>query len=101
MVLGVLQWCSDVHWHAVGILAILIKQNADIPFSLAMAEMTVLVATVYRNFKTSLAPEMKNASPGVTSRFEVFHDVTLEEVKVSFIVRHFCKEQIIDCYLGT
>jgi hypothetical protein len=48
-----------------------------------MAEMTVLVAALYRSYRTSLAPGMERASPGITSRFEVFYDVTLPEVKVS------------------
>jgi hypothetical protein len=96
MVLGILQWCANVHWHAVGIPAVFIEQNADTALSLAMAEMTVLVATVYRNFRTSLAPGMENASPGVTSRFEVFHDVTLDEVKVSFILGNLTNEQTAD-----
>jgi hypothetical protein len=61
-----------------------------------MAEMTVLVAAVYRNYRTLLAPGMEKATPGVTSRFEVFHDVTLEEVKVSSTLRTIGNKQITD-----
>ncbi|KAF2667600.1 benzoate 4-monooxygenase cytochrome P450 [Microthyrium microscopicum] len=48
---------------------------------LAMAEMTVLVAALLRNFRVSITPEMDKATPGITSRFEVFHDVQLSQVK--------------------
>ena len=47
-----------------------------------MAEMTTLVAAIYRNYSTSLAPGLENVAPGVTSRFEVFHDDTYADVKV-------------------
>jgi hypothetical protein len=47
-----------------------------------MAEMTVLVAALYRNFRTSITPETDGVTPGITSRFEVFHDVQLPQVKV-------------------
>jgi hypothetical protein len=49
---------------------------------LAMAEMTALVASIYRNYTTTISPKLGNAAPGITSRFEVFHDDTLDEVKV-------------------
>jgi len=49
--------------------------------SLAMVEMTILVAAVYRRYTTSLV-EPDTAAPGITSRFEVFHDITFNEVKV-------------------
>jgi hypothetical protein len=51
--------------------------------SLAMAEMTTLVAAVYRMYSTSLVEGFENVAPGVTSRFEVFHDDTFEDVEVS------------------
>ena len=50
---------------------------------LAMAEMTALVASVYRTYTTSIGLGLGDAAPGITSRFEVFHDDTLDEVKVS------------------
>ncbi len=42
--------------------------------SLAMAEMTTLLASVYREYKTEIAPEFQGVSPGVTARYEVFYD---------------------------
>ena len=50
--------------------------------SLAMAEMTSLTAAIYRAYRSSLSPGTENTSPGITSRFEVFYDETLPEVKV-------------------
>ena len=51
--------------------------------SLAMAEMTTLAAAVYQMYSTSLAEGVENVAPGVTSRFEVFHDDTFEDFEVS------------------
>lgn len=51
--------------------------------SLAMAEMTTLVAAVYRKYSTTLAPGFEHIAPGVTSRFEVFHDDSYSCVSVS------------------
>ncbi|OCK78132.1 putative P450 monooxygenase [Lepidopterella palustris CBS 459.81] len=41
---------------------------------LAMVEMTILAAAVYKKYRTSIAPSFVNATPGITSRFEVFYD---------------------------
>ncbi|KAI8194422.1 Cytochrome P450 monooxygenase aflV [Colletotrichum sp. SAR 10_65] len=41
---------------------------------LAMAEMTTLVAAIYRTYTTSVSPEFNDFSPGITSRFELFFD---------------------------
>ncbi|BCS19420.1 cytochrome P450 [Aspergillus puulaauensis] len=41
---------------------------------LAMAEMTTLLASVYREYKTEIAPEFQGVSPGVTARYEIFYD---------------------------
>ncbi|KAK1848962.1 benzoate 4-monooxygenase cytochrome [Colletotrichum chrysophilum] len=41
---------------------------------LAMAEMTTLVAAIYRTYATSVVPEFDDFSPGITSRFELFFD---------------------------
>ncbi|EQB57742.1 cytochrome P450 [Colletotrichum gloeosporioides Cg-14] len=41
---------------------------------LAMAEMTTLVAAIYRTYTTSVVPEFDDFSPGITSRFELFFD---------------------------
>ncbi|EGP84394.1 putative P450 monooxygenase [Zymoseptoria tritici IPO323] len=47
---------------------------------LAMAEMTALVAAVYREYTTSIAPGFENKTPAITSRFEMFYDVTVPEI---------------------
>ncbi|TVY42500.1 Cytochrome P450 monooxygenase [Lachnellula occidentalis] len=47
---------------------------------LAMAEMTTLVAAVYKNYSTKLQDRQEGISPGITSRFEVFSDETFAEV---------------------
>jgi hypothetical protein len=49
-----------------------------------MAEMTTFVAAVYGKYRTELGDEMKKpgVGPGITSRFEVFHDVTLPIISV-------------------
>ncbi|KAH7020341.1 putative benzoate 4-monooxygenase cytochrome P450 [Ilyonectria destructans] len=43
---------------------------------LAMAEMTTLLAAIYREYTTSGYERQKGVSPGITSRFEVFYDET-------------------------
>lgn len=45
-----------------------------------MAEMTALVAAVYREYTTSIAPGFENKTPAITSRFEMFYDVTVPEI---------------------
>jgi hypothetical protein len=57
--------------------------------SLAMAELTTLAAAIYRTYSTILEPDMDGTGPGITSRFEVFHDATILDVKVSFVGRVF------------
>lgn len=52
-------------------------------YSLAMAEMTTLLAAVYREYATSLQERQKGVSPGITSRYEVFYDATFEKMEVS------------------
>jgi hypothetical protein len=47
-----------------------------------MAEMTTLLAALYRKYSTSGQERQKGASPGITSRFEVFYDETFDRVKV-------------------
>ncbi|KAL5352502.1 hypothetical protein ACLOAV_002450 [Pseudogymnoascus australis] len=48
---------------------------------LAMAEMTTLLASIYRKYETEIAPEFQESSPGVTARYEVFSDEHFSEVK--------------------
>ncbi|KAJ9133378.1 putative Benzoate 4-monooxygenase cytochrome P450 [Pleurostoma richardsiae] len=43
---------------------------------LAMAEMTTLLAALYRKYTTNGQDRQKGVSPGITSRFEVFYDET-------------------------
>ncbi|RSM14959.1 hypothetical protein CEP52_000964 [Fusarium oligoseptatum] len=51
--------------------------------SLAMAEMTTLIATLYREYQTSIAPEFENATPGITARVEVFYDERFPKLQVN------------------
>ncbi len=51
--------------------------------SLAMAEMTALVAAIYRKYETSIAPGFEDKSPAITSRFELFYDETVSQIEVS------------------
>ncbi|KAJ5953245.1 benzoate 4-monooxygenase cytochrome P450 [Penicillium verhagenii] len=50
---------------------------------LAMAEMTTLLAAIYRRYTTSEYERQRGVSPGVTSRFEVFYDETLPKMEAS------------------
>ena len=47
-----------------------------------MAEMTTLVATIYRMYRTSIAEGYENKSPAITSRFELFYDETMPLIEV-------------------
>lgn len=58
------------------------KYFADTCRSLAMAEMTALVTSVYREYSTSIAPGFHDKSPAITSRFELFYDETVPEIAV-------------------
>lgn len=51
--------------------------------SLAMAEMTTLTASIYRKYETSIPPDFKGVTPGITSRFELFYDESFSRIKVS------------------
>lgn len=48
-----------------------------------MAEMTTLLTTLYMNYTTTEQERQKGASPGITSRFEVFYDEKFNRVSVS------------------
>ncbi|KXT12378.1 hypothetical protein AC579_1721 [Pseudocercospora musae] len=50
--------------------------------NLALAEMA-LVPAIYRKYRTKVKSGEENASPGITSRFEVFGDETFAETKAS------------------
>ena len=46
-----------------------------------MAEMTTLIATIYRTYRTGVRGGTENTSPGITSRFEVFYDEKMPKMK--------------------
>lgn len=48
-----------------------------------MAEMTTLTSAIYRRYQTCPAPGYENVTPGITSRFEVFYDDQVSEMRVS------------------
>jgi hypothetical protein len=48
-----------------------------------MAEMTTLVAAIYKKYSTTLKAGFGDVAPGVTSRFEVFSDDSYEKIAVS------------------
>lgn len=51
--------------------------------SLAMAEMTTLLAAIYKRYSTSEYKRQRGSGPVITSRFEVFYDETLPKAEVS------------------
>jgi hypothetical protein len=87
MVLGILEWRANVRWHAVSCVSSfrfgkpqLLTQN-----SLAMAEMTTLTATMYRQFRTTIAPGFEDTTPAITARVETFYDDRFPKVQVSLL----------------
>lgn len=50
--------------------------------SLAMAEMTTLLAAIYRKYTTKPRDDFDVVSPGFTSRFEVFYDEGCSGIRV-------------------
>jgi len=64
-----------------GTVADLVDMN-----SLAMAEMTTLLTTLYMNYTTTEQERQKGASPGITSRFEVFYDEKFDRISVSLTI---------------
>ncbi|OJI95887.1 hypothetical protein ASPVEDRAFT_156755 [Aspergillus versicolor CBS 583.65] len=58
---------------------------------LAMAEMTTLLASVYRIYKTEIAPEFKGVSPGVTARYEIFYDDQFPRMEEHLCLVRFIK----------
>lgn len=49
-----------------------------------MAEMTTLVATIYRKYHTSIGAGFENTTPAITARVEIFHEERFRAVKVRF-----------------
>ncbi|KAF2206252.1 hypothetical protein CERZMDRAFT_103576 [Cercospora zeae-maydis SCOH1-5] len=60
---------------------------------LAMAEMTALVGAIYREYETSIAPGFEDKSPAITSRFELFYDVTTPEIEEHVCMITFKRQQ--------
>ena len=50
--------------------------------SLAMAEMTTLVAAIYRKYRSTPMGDFGTISPGITGRYEVFYDETCSKMRV-------------------
>lgn len=51
--------------------------------SLTMAEMTTLVAAIYRKYSTTTKGGFDLVSPGITARYEVFYEESCNEMRVS------------------
>lgn len=49
-----------------------------------MAEMSTLLATIYRRYTTEPMGDFAVVSPGITSRFEVFYDEGCSSMRVCF-----------------
>lgn len=47
-----------------------------------MAEMTTLLAAIYRKYTTEPRDDFGVVSPGITSRFEVFYDEKCSSMRV-------------------
>lgn len=85
MVLGILWW-QNVYWHAVRFwLFDLFVQQLLTADSLAMAEMTTLVAALYRTYTTTTREGFDKISPGITGRYEVFYDESCSGVRVRIV----------------
>jgi hypothetical protein len=54
-----------------------------------MAEMTTLVAALYRKYTTKVKKDFDVISPGITSRYEIFYDESCSGVRVSLKVLSF------------
>lgn len=50
-----------------------------------MAEMSTLLATLYRQYTTEPRGDFDAVSPGITSRFEVFFDERCSGMRVGFL----------------
>ena len=75
MVVGILIGWENVLWRTV------FPFLAVTESSLAMAEISTLVAAIYLHFRTSLIGNCYY-SPGISSRFELFYDTQFKEVRV-------------------
>lgn len=66
---------------------------------LALAEMA-LVPALYRRYSSRIKPGFEDVTPGITSRFEVFYDETLERMEVGS-QEYSRSVQAADYVLGT
>lgn len=73
--------------HSVSFLYLEYAQETD-GFSLAMAEMTTMIAAIYRKYSTTTINGFDKVSPGISGRYEVFWDETFSERRVSMILLH-------------
>lgn len=55
-------------------------------FSLAMAEMTTLVAAIYRRYHTSVGEGFEETTPAITARVEIFCEERFRAVRVSSLL---------------
>lgn len=53
-------------------------------YSLAMAEMTTLVASIYRKYTTATSGGFDEVSPAITARYEVFYEESCRAMRVCF-----------------
>jgi hypothetical protein len=51
--------------------------------SLAMAEMTTLVAAIYRKYQTSIGEGFEDTTPAITARVEIFCEERFRTMRVS------------------
>ncbi|TLD19707.1 hypothetical protein PspLS_09435 [Pyricularia sp. CBS 133598] len=57
-----------------------------IAYSFAMAEMTTLLATLYKHYTTCEQERQKGSSPTISSRFELFYDERFERITPKYRV---------------
>ena len=54
-----------------------------------MAEMTTLVAAIYRKYSTRVRGDFGTVTPAITSRFELFYDEACDKLRVCIYVPSF------------
>lgn len=83
MVLGVLERWEDVYRHAVSFSHFALRRDVSDEVSLAMAEMTTLVAAIYRRYHTSIGESFEDTTPAITARVEIFCEERFRAMRVS------------------
>lgn len=61
---------------------------------LALAEMA-LVPAIYRRYSSRIKHGFEDVTPGITSRFEVFYDETIERMEVSQVGIRWLLQRLI------